>query len=171
MDKQVLLLNNSEEILSLVDWRKAVQLLCSQKATAPFDYQDNYEILTSSGKMYQLPTAIILNSYANVPFKVAALSRRNIMKRDSHECQYCAKKLHGINETIDHVFPTSRGGKNEWKNVVAACKACNSKKADRTPEEANMRLLKKPIIPTRLNLIFRSIHKNRRPSWNRWLKD
>lgn len=168
MDKTVLLLNNSEEVLSLIDWRKAVQLLCSEKASAPYDYHDYHEIKTTNGS-YKLPTAVVLNSYASIPFKVAALSRRNIMKRDNHECQYCARKLGGLNETIDHVFPSSRGGKNEWKNVVAACKACNSKKADRTPEEAKMKLLRKPIIPTRLNLIFRAIERGKRPSWSRWI--
>lgn len=68
--------------------------------------------------------------------------------RDRYLCAYCGLEFTLRNLTIDHVLPRSRGGKNTWMNTVTACKPCNVKKADRTPEEAGMQLLYRPYSPT-----------------------
>jgi 5-methylcytosine-specific restriction endonuclease McrA len=78
-------------------------------------------------------------------------SRNNIYIRDNYTCQYCGDHLHESKVTIDHVMPQSRGGKNTWENTVCSCYACNNAKADRTPEEAKLKLKTKPRAPMLLD--------------------
>lgn len=167
-DKSVLLLNNSEEVVNLISWQRAVSLVCSGKASKPHGHDEFYEIRTTNG-VYELPTAVVLAKYVRVPYSMASLSRKNIIKRDENKCQYCNRTLSGDIETLDHVMPTSRGGKNTWKNVVAACKPCNTKKADRTPEEAGMKLLRQPYVPSRDVLIVKVLRRKNMDSWSRWI--
>jgi 5-methylcytosine-specific restriction endonuclease McrA len=75
------------------------------------------------------------------------LSRKNIMLRDGHQCQYCQKHLPVRDLNIDHVLPRSRGGADSWENLVTACRPCNLRKGRRTPEEAGMRLSRPPTTP------------------------
>ena len=77
------------------------------------------------------------------------LSRRNIFHRDNYSCQYCGTKA-GPN-TIDHIIPRERGGKDTWDNLITACAPCNIVKGNRSPEEMGMRLLKKPNKPNRIH--------------------
>ena len=167
-DKPVLLLNHSEEILNVISWQKAVMLLCAEKATAPYGHEEFYRIPTSRG-YYDLPTAIVLSKYVRVPYKKATLSRRNLMKRDGSKCQYCGCKLNIDNETIDHVVPTSKGGKHRWENVVACCKPCNARKGDRSNEDIGYKLRQQPFAPTRSVLVQKIIAANQHSSWRRWL--
>ncbi|MFN0003165.1 MAG: HNH endonuclease [Pseudohongiellaceae bacterium] len=84
--------------------------------------------------------------YVDKP-KKAALSNRILFRRDQNLCMYCGKELADRDLSCDHIIPTSRGGKNTWVNVVAACKRCNHFKQNRTPEEARMELLALPYEP------------------------
>jgi 5-methylcytosine-specific restriction endonuclease McrA len=86
----------------------------------------------------------------SVPYKRIMLSRKNVLRRDRMRCQYCNGR---DRLTIDHVMPKSRGGKDTWENLVAACTRCNNRKGNRTPEEANMRLLRKPFRPSHVMFI------------------
>ena len=70
------------------------------------------------------------------------------MRRDNFRCQYCGTKAHNL--TLDHVIPKSRGGSDSWENLVAACVKCNNKKSNRTPDEANLKLLNKPRRPSHI---------------------
>lgn len=72
-----------------------------------------------------------------------------LFRRDHHICAYCGLYFESKDLTRDHVHPRSRGGSNDWINSVSACKHCNMKKADRTPEEAGMHLLYVPYRPCR----------------------
>ena len=83
-----------------------------------------------------------------IPTKELPFSRTNIFKRDKYTCQYCGKHLEKDELTIDHVFPKSRMGPDIWENLVTCCKECNQKKANRTPKEAHMKLIKRPVRPT-----------------------
>jgi 5-methylcytosine-specific restriction endonuclease McrA len=94
---------------------------------------------------YNIPAVVRLHNYINVPYRSVELSRTNIFKRDSGQCQYCGSDK---DLSIDHVLPRSRGGGSSWKNLVTACKPCNSRKGDDTPEEANMPLTTKPFKPS-----------------------
>jgi hypothetical protein len=97
--------------------------------------------LIEDGK-FLVPTAIRL--HRAIAYRLASLrpSRHLVFKRDKHTCQYCGRRAGPL--TLDHVMPASRGGEDTWENLVAACGACNQFKANRTPEEAGMRLASQP---------------------------
>lgn len=78
-----------------------------------------------------------------IAYRLASLrpSRQMVFKRDRHMCQYCGARGE---LTLDHVLPQSRGGPDTWENLVAACTPCNQRKANRTPDEAGMRLSSLP---------------------------
>lgn len=168
MTRDVLLLNASEEVISVIDWQKAINLLFSGKATKPYNYSHSYSIKTSSG-IFELPAAIMLVNYVRIPFRKVGLTKKNIIKRDDGICQYCACKLNSKNSTVDHVLPKSRGGVNSWTNLVASCHPCNLRKGNRTPSEANMKLLRQPQAPGKdvVHIVLLDQHKNK--LWERWL--
>ena len=136
---KVLVLNASYEPLNITSWRRAVLLLLKGKA----------EQLENNGMYiyteFPLPTVIRLLYYVRVPYKEIPLTRRNILERDRHTCQYCGYK--GDDLTLDHVIPRSRGGGDSWENLVTACVRCNVKKGNRTPKEAHMLLRSQPRRP------------------------
>ena len=82
------------------------------------------------------------------------LNRKNLWIRDSCICQYCAKQVGLKQFEIEHVVPKSRGGRTVWENVVVSCSRCNNKKGAMTPKEANMKLLRKPINPRKLDMLI-----------------
>lgn len=162
----VLLLNASEEILDVIDWSRAVRLLFAEKAEKPYNHTEVYQIKTTSG-YYELPSVIILREYVRIPyFRSKSPSKRNVYKRDGNQCQYCGCQLNSKNASIDHIVPRSRGGNNSWQNIVSACKPCNRRKSNRTPEEAGMVLKRQPVAPTR-NAIMRSTIGDKE-GWQRW---
>jgi len=164
---KVLLLNLSEEVLGVITWMDAVKKMVRGVARKPYGHTEEYEIPTSSG-VFKLPTAIVLIEYVNIPYKKAPLTAENLLKRDSGECQYCGKGLSRSSLTMDHIVPVSRGGKKIWKNIVASCKSCNNKKDNKTLSEANMKLRKKPKVPTRTVLLMTISEVKSKKSWSRW---
>ncbi|MBF2097704.1 MAG: HNH endonuclease [Gloeomargaritaceae cyanobacterium C42_A2020_066] len=136
---RVLVLNASYEPLNITTWKRATVLLLKGKA----------EQLEHNGKLvyanFPLPTVIRLRHYISVPHKEIPLTRRNVLHRDGHACQYCGYT--GEDLTLDHVVPRSRGGGDTWENVVTACVRCNIKKGSRTPEEARLTLRQRPKRP------------------------
>ena len=95
----------------------------------------------------RVPEVVTLTDYDRLPAAAVSFSRRNIFKRDHYTCQYCGVQPGGEELTIDHVVPRAQGGTSTWTNCVLACVACNKRKADRTPDQAGMRLRKQPIRP------------------------
>lgn len=93
------------------------------------------------------PEVIVLQQYGERPPRKVVFNRPNLAKRDDHTCQYCGAQLKERELTIEHVLPRSRGGPTSWENCVAACENCNSRKADRTPKEADMKLRTTPARP------------------------
>tara|TARA_Y100001938_G_C8047468_1_gene409771 strand:- start:558 stop:1073 length:516 start_codon:yes stop_codon:yes gene_type:complete len=169
MKRDVLLLNASEEILGVVDWRKAVCLLCNGKAIKPYNYDHEY-IIKGVSKDYHLPAAIVLVKYIRLPHKSSPPTRRNILRRDDYVCQYCEIKLsNSTKRTIDHILPISRGGGNTWTNLVASCHKCNNRKGNRTPKEANMKLKRKPFVPKNGFLYLVGLNEENKTLWRRWL--
>ena len=136
---KVLVLNASYEPLNITSWRRATVLLIKGKA----------EQVEHNGKYiypgFPLPTVIRLRDYVRVPYKEIPLTRRNILHRDGHGCQYCGYT--GDDLTLDHVMPRSRGGGETWENMVTACVRCNVRKGNRTPQEAKMPLYHQPRKP------------------------
>jgi 5-methylcytosine-specific restriction endonuclease McrA len=142
--RSALVLNATYEPLSIVPARRAACLVLAEKAEIVHD--DGTEI-HSARLNIPSPTVIRLRYVVKVPYqRVAALSRRAIFARDEHRCQYCGRAA----DSIDHVFPRSRGGSHAWDNVAAACRPCNLFKRDRTPTEAGMRLSRPPRAPREL---------------------
>jgi 5-methylcytosine-specific restriction endonuclease McrA len=158
---KVLVLNASYEPLNITSWRRAVVLLLKGKAE---QLEFNGQFVYSG---FPLPSVIRLRHYVRVPYKEIPLTRRNILERDRHTCQYCNYK--GEQLTLDHVIPRSRGGGDTWENLVTACMRCNVKKGNRTPKEASMSLKHLPRKP------YSSLHfeivKNTRGNLNQeWRK-
>lgn len=94
------------------------------------------------------PEVIVLTGYDGVGARAVVFSRWNLFKRDRYRCQYCSARPGTGEMTVDHILPRSRGGLSSWENCVLACLVCNSRKRNRTPAEAGMRLRKAPVRPT-----------------------
>jgi len=167
-DRKVLLLNSSEQVISVIDWWRAVAMLMQGKARSPFNYEHCYEIKTGSG-VFRLPSALVLVNYVFIPFSLARPSKRNIIRRDNSECQYCGCHVNRESVTIDHVIPKSRGGKHEWTNVVVSCKKCNTKKSNRTPTETGIVPRRIPVAPKRGLLFVEVVDEYHKIIWSRWL--
>jgi 5-methylcytosine-specific restriction endonuclease McrA len=106
------------------------------------------DIVRTPTASYNLPATIRLLKRVNVRWHPPKFRKSAVFSRDNWQCQYCRADLYRSNMTIDHVFPRSRGGETSWKNCVASCKNCNRRKANKTPSEAEMPLLKVPVEPT-----------------------
>lgn len=158
-----LVLNATYEPMGTIAFKRAIVLALEEKV----DVLEETEFLWRSGKLELFaPSVIRLRSFQKIPFKVRApLTRRALIARDNHECQFvgCSRK----GTTIDHVHPTSKGGLNEWENVVAACKACNARKADRTLEDLGWSLKRQPRMPMGGSWLVMGMYS--RPEWKQYL--
>lgn len=101
----------------------------------------------SGGRQVRVPTVVISTGYHKMPKKTKRLTKAAIYERDGGKCQYSGRHLTRKEATIDHVMPKSRGGKDSWENWALAAPEVNFKKADRTPSEAGLNLLRKPMAP------------------------
>lgn len=142
MRRPVLQLNASYEPLRIIWARKALTLIT--KGVAVVEVPTSRIIYPG----VYLPSVIRLREYKHVPIRMQTVSRKNIFMRDGYQCMYCGKSSGGAELELEHVIPRSRGGRNTWDNLVAACRKCNSRKNDRTPEEAGMRLIRRPLPAT-----------------------
>lgn len=158
--RPVEVLNASFEALGATKMDRAISLVL--RGDAEIVESDESRIVRSMGHNLPFPKVIRLLRYVKVPFTYAEefFSRAGVLRRDKHTCGYCGKKAaDGLTMTHDHIVPRSKGGPDSWMNAITACTKCNSKKADRTPEEAGMPLLFQPSIPMRI--YFRSDKKPR----------
>jgi len=157
--EHVLLLNITYEPLKIINWKKAITMLCLGKVEVIEEYGREIHSVSFTVK---LPSVIRLLKMVKRPKSPVKFSRQNIYARDRYRCQYCGHRLPTEDLTYDHVFPKSRGGKTEWKNIVTCCFECNRKKGGRTPPEASMNLIRKPSRPkwvpaVRMTIGFREI--------------
>jgi len=137
----VLVLNATYEPVNVCVARRAIVLILKGLALAE---EESNGVLRSASFVMPVPSVIRLLEYRRIPHPARALSRKNILLRDRHTCQYCARVLSSPELTLDHIIPRSQGGKSAWENLAACCHACNNRKGDRTPEEAGMKLLRQP---------------------------
>lgn len=129
----------------VISWQRAIVLTILGKVEVVAEYD---EIVRSPSVELRTP-AVVRITRGLVPKKRSIrFSRTNVYTRDSFRCQYCGEQLPAAQLNYDHVIPRVRGGKTDWENIVTCCYACNDKKGGRTPEQAKMRLLKKPVKPT-----------------------
>ena len=141
-NKAVLVLNQNYEPLNVCNLRRAIVLVLKGKAETLENGRGGYR---SAEALFDLPSVIRLGHMIKRPMLPTRLSRREVFVRDKHFCQYCQKQVSNL--TLDHVVPRRAGGVHSWENVVSACVPCNLRKAGRTPEQAGMKLLRKPIRP------------------------
>jgi hypothetical protein len=161
LSKPVLILNRVFAPVQLTTAKRAFVLLYGDSARAldaagaEYDFEewrtleplDTDDILPIIGGALRVPRVLHLHRYDRTPRVTVRLTRRNIMLRDQHQCQYCGKQPPLRDLNIDHVMPRSRGGADTWENLVTACRPCNLRKGWKTPDEACMRLARRPFRP------------------------
>jgi 5-methylcytosine-specific restriction endonuclease McrA len=140
-----MVLNNSYEFLSITDdWMDALCLVISGKAT-PIEHYP--EVVRSQRCVFNLPAVVVMSRHVRTHRRRRLFdspTRQAVLIRDGFQCQYCGARISMSTGTRDHVQPLSRGGADSLENVVACCKPCNSRKDDRTPDEAGMKLARRP---------------------------
>ena len=165
--EQVLLLNITYEPLKVINWKKAITLLLLGKVEVLEEYGREVHSVSFTVK---LPSVVRLLRLVKRPKSPVKFSRQNIYARDKYRCQYCGKRYPTEEFTYDHIIPKSRGGKTEWENIVTCCVFCNRKKGGRTPNEARMKLIRKPSRPKWLPVLKITIGINEVPkSWRDYL--
>jgi 5-methylcytosine-specific restriction endonuclease McrA len=188
----VLVLNRVYLAVHVVGVRRAFSLLCRELAEvihaedgrmANYDFQAWREMselrvdckqphedwIRSVNFEIQVPRVIRLLFYERLPNRSLRLNRHTIFARDEHCCQYCGRRLPASQLSLDHVLPRSRGGDTSWENVVCACLTCNIRKGGRTPQEAHMRLSRKPVRPKRSPILTQKLHNPKYEAWRLWV--
>jgi 5-methylcytosine-specific restriction endonuclease McrA len=185
LNKPIMVLNKSWMPIRIVPAYRAITLVFAGKASAidvkdwsvynwekwaERDLSENpYGLVSTSSCDVELPEIIVLSTYDKVFRKDVRLTKRNIYIRDGYRCQYTGKKLKETDADIDHVKPRSKGGLNSWGNMVVCTKEINRMKADRTPEQAGLKLIRKPKKPNADRLLVDP--KIKVPeSWSKFIK-
>lgn len=152
--------------LSVVDWQEAIRYLVLDKASV-IEWHDDW-VVHSSNWSTNVPAILMLKEYQK-PKTAVRFSKANVFLRDDHKCQYCGAELHKKDCTLDHVIPSSRGGKSTFENSVTACFPCNSKKGHHVH-------IKPRIIPYKPSY-YELVNKRkkfpfyiRHDSWHHYLK-
>ena len=117
----------------------------------------------------RVPKIILLSIFDKMPKKELKLTRKNVFERDKHRCQYCDKKLPPEDLNLDHVIPRHYEGKTTWENIVCSCIKCNSRKANRLPHEAGMRLIRKPSKPQWRPVISIAARGKKHKEWRHFI--
>jgi 5-methylcytosine-specific restriction endonuclease McrA len=151
-------IRGKEDMVPLT-WKEWVNLTSSD---------DDHFVKTIQGNI-KIPKIIILCRYDKVPKKRPKITRKGIWIRDQGICQYTGKKINQNEGNIDHVIPKSRGGATDWTNCVLAHKKVNAKKADKTPEEAGLKLIRQPFVPKELPISFYLTNKYNIQEWEMFL--
>jgi 5-methylcytosine-specific restriction endonuclease McrA len=162
LKRPTLVLNRNWQPVNVATVERALTMLWNESARVvdPHDYQmyawdDWSRLARGEGEPFiqavrlrlRVPEVVTLTDYDRLPVAAVSFSRRNIFKRDHYTCQYCNVQPGGDELSIDHVIPRAQGGTSTWENCVLACVACNKRKADRTPDQAGLRLRKQPVRP------------------------
>ncbi|MFH0945143.1 MAG: HNH endonuclease [Planctomycetota bacterium] len=162
LEHPTLVLNRNWTVINVVPVRTALVLVC--RNAARFIEPDTYQIHDMSSwaaqaleadefrirmvsRAIRVPEVIVLLKYDRPAQRYVPFTRRNLYRRDRNTCQYCGEKPGTENLSIEHIVPRSMGGPTNWGNCVLACLQCNVRKGSRTPEQAGMRLLRKPGHP------------------------
>ncbi len=184
LQRPTLVLNRNWQPVNVATVARALVLLFNETARVvdPADYQlydwaDWSRLRPRDGEGFvqavrfrlRVPEVITLTGYDRLPTAAVTFSRRNIFKRDHFTCQYCGDQPGSEELTLDHVVPRARGGESRWDNCVLACVACNKRKADRTPQQAGMKLRKEPVQPTWRPLY--AAHNVRIESWSKFVSE
>ena len=146
----VLLLNQNYEPLTILKLKRAITLVILGKVDTIEN--ENGKLIHAISLTYRAPSVIRLKYFVKIKRKEISLTKKNIIKRDSHQCQYCGRRT-GL-MTADHIMPKALGGEESWENLVCACHECNNRKGDRSLKQSGMRLLKKPKRPSYFTFVL-----------------
>ena len=164
---QTLVLSQGFEPVKIVPWRRAITLLFLGKVEVIEEYDRN---IKTTSLAIKIPAVVRLLGAFRRHKKPVKFSRINIYGRDKFTCQYCGVKKKIGELTYDHIVPRSRGGKTTWLNIATCCQDCNRRKADRTPEQAGMRLLKTPVQPTATPVLVVAVSRESVPdAWRDYM--
>jgi 5-methylcytosine-specific restriction endonuclease McrA len=197
LSANVLVLNRFYQAVRVINVRRAFSLLCRELAEvvhietdaqgqsrwqnldfsewtelsalkAEFE-PDGYDWIHTVRLQIAVPRIIRLLGYDKLPRQDVKFNRRNIYARDGNRCQYCGKRMPTTELSLDHVKPKSQGGRSSWENIVCCCVKCNVKKGGRTPEQAHLHLITKPVKPKRSPVINIRLADERYWSWKQFL--
>lgn len=192
LDSKVLVLNRLYMAIRVVSARRAFSMLLRDMAeVVHFDAGEysNYDFeswaeLSALKREFEaekhewvrtvrlhvvVPRVIRLLGYDRLPAQIVKLNRRNLFARDRNQCQYCGRDFPTSELSIDHVVPRAHGGRDTWENLVCACVRCNARKGGRTPDQAGMRLTRRPVCPKRNPLISLRLGQDKYASWKAFL--
>ena len=157
-----LLISSIHEPIAFVGYRRMYSLM----------RRDVVEVLSEWDERIfhdvKIPAILKLKNFilSRTAHRMCGYNRGVVLARDAYQCQYCGRRLALRDATIDHVVPRSRGGKNHWTNCVASCKNCNRRKDNKTFEEANMQLRRRPGLPSVIHFWMADVQ--RAPSGEEW---
>jgi 5-methylcytosine-specific restriction endonuclease McrA len=183
LSSNVLVLNKVFQAIQIISVRKAFALLYKGQVKAVLEDYSTYgfqdwkdipilpddEYVTTPTFRIKVPRVILLLQFDKLPKQEVKFCRKNIFLRDNNRCQYCGKKYSTEELNLDHVVPTSKGGKTCWENVVCSCLTCNVKKGSRIPEEASIRLISKPVKPNWHPLLKLALSAKFHKSWKNFI--
>ena len=197
LNANVLVLNKYYQAIRVINVRRAFSLLCKELAEVVhietdakgqsqwqnFNFDswrelsmlkaefepDGHDWIHTVRFQIAVPRIIRLLVYEKLPRQDVKFNRRNIYARDSSRCQYCGKKFPTTELSLDHVVPRSQNGKTTWENIVCCCVKCNVRKGGRTPVQAHMHLISKPVKPRRSPVINIRLADERYWSWKQFL--
>lgn len=164
--EKAVVVDEAYKTYTLDQWqRESIEIICSEIKVSKYS-----GVIRSPSVKILAPQVIMIPNcgFNTAAIKVIKYSRQNIYKRDKNICQYCMEKFDKKDLTIDHVIPKSKGGKSIWKNVVACCSSCNSKKKDKSPSELEWRIPhpQKPSWESHVGIPFNKI---KREYWKNFL--
>ncbi len=186
LERPTLVLNKRWRPIQVCSVREAIGLVAkgSAKIIDPADFSQvdfmtwadvsksrakHGDLMIRSTKLSIIPPeVIVLNKYEGEGEKSVVFSRRNLFKRDKYTCMYCGVQPGPEELTVDHIMPKSRGGISSWENCALACVECNKRKANRTPDEAGMKLRRVPKKPS-WKTLAQVAPRDRRESWEQFL--
>jgi 5-methylcytosine-specific restriction endonuclease McrA len=177
LNTAVLVLNRHYQPVQVTNVRRAFSLLYQGLARAIdsqfrlYDFADwatlsaqGEDAISTVNRLIRVPRVVVLQAYEHIPKGRVRFSRLNIYARDDDTCQYCGRQLRRSELNLDHVVPRSHGGSTSWENIVCSCIECNLRKGGRTPEQAGMKLIRRPVRP-RWTPLFRRASKGAYREW------
>ncbi len=188
LDQHVLVLNRLWQAVNVCTVRRALTLLFEGHAQVVLNANDGSFQTYDFGEWrdfskqkphpdsihavsfkIRVPRVILLLMFDRLPKKEVKFTRHNIFERDKNVCQYCGREFDRKDLNLDHVIPRDRGGPTTWENIVCSCVPCNTRKANRTPLEAGLHLIRKPKRPRWRPFVQVSIELPCHDSWKHFL--
>jgi len=190
LDQPVLVLNRLWQAVNVIGARRAFALLARGHAHVVHHEEDDFKVFSMMDWIdfsrhnppiadietvhtvrhtIRLPRVILLTFFDKLPCKELKLTRNNVFERDRNQCQYCGGHFPREELNLDHVIPRHYGGRTTWDNIVCSCVRCNTRKANRLPHEAGVRLIRKPVRPKWRPVISLVLGPRHREMWKDYL--